>query len=126
MVDQLAGDDAGCTLLAHGMHVGRRQRAAFDEMAVVLDAADGIECEIAIRDRRKLLLDDGLATQLIGEALGREHERRIEVDAFRIQAPGDFGGALVRPVGIGRAEIVPQSCTTVTPRRSAKGMTSAM
>ncbi len=71
VIDQLAGNDAGRSVFTHGVHVGRRQRTAFDKMAVVLDTADGIEGKVAVRDRCQLFLDNGLTAQLLRETFGR-------------------------------------------------------
>ena len=53
----------------------------------------------------ELLADDRLGAQLLRELLGREHQRRVEIQALGVEPPGDLHGALVGAVGEGRAEI---------------------
>ncbi len=104
-VDDLSRDHAGGAGLRQRAHGLGRQRAAGDHVAVFIHGADGVEREIAFPDARELLADHRLLAQLRGELFGTEHQRRIEVEALGVEAARDLHGALIRPVGVGRAEI---------------------
>ena len=56
-VNDLAGDDPRSARLPEHMHFFRRQRAAFYQVAIILDAANGIERQLAVGNRRHLLAD---------------------------------------------------------------------
>ena len=47
----------------------------------------------------------GSVAQLLRELFGREHQRRVEIQALGVEPPGDLHRALVGTVGEGRAEI---------------------
>ena len=104
-VDDLARDDAGRTRGAQRVHLGGGERSAFHDMALGVDRAERIKREVAVGDAGELLADDRLVAKLLSQRLGRQHQRRVEIQALGVEPPGDLHGALVGTVGEGRAEI---------------------